>query len=114
MWRFIGWLSLFAVCAIGCASSTKSSDTNGYYHREPVNLADLVRDRAATDLDCPKSKLKLKDVTPKNARDYGLSATQTQSFLVKGCGKKVTYSAWCTQSLGVFGACDAMAGSYQS
>ena len=91
---------LFVLCSsilFACAHTPSSN----------VELVSVVKRKAAFELSCSESELKVTELSNGQAMTNGFAATNQKSYGVEGCGKRVSYYAYCTNMMGSEN-CDAM------
>ena len=82
-----------------------------------TDLTAVVRQKASFELNCTAPELTVTQLTGGQAMSSGFAATNQKSFGtnqksfgVEGCGRRVSYYAWCTNMMGSQ-SCDAMQSS---
>lgn len=74
------------------------------------DLVATVKKKAAFELGCTEEELKVTELSTGMSERGAYTALSQKSYGVDGCGKKASYNAYCTNSMGSEN-CDAMQSS---
>jgi hypothetical protein len=75
-------------------------------HSVVTDLVPIVKKKAAFDLACTETQLTVTELGDQSVNSMA-GSSKSKSYGVDGCGKRASYSAWCTHAMMMGETCNA-------